>query len=235
MNRLSDHIHIDDLVADSDSHFIIDTTTRKISNVGNNKVILMQYDEKSERYSFDIDRYIEGHDLLDCNRVRVHFINVGSKNQKSPPGLYPVEDVHVKPDDDTKISFTWIISNGATMHSGSLQFLVSFECVEGEDVLYRWSTDIYSDIKISAGMNNDDATLEVYSDELLAWQHDMETNVLPLMVDERYIERDFATSGEVAAIFALEEGETGYVTLTPYEPVTDAEIDALFENQNGTI
>lgn len=42
--------------------------------------------------------------------------------------------------------------------------------------------------------------MEVYSDKLLVWQHSVETEVLPELVDKHYIERDFATLEEVAHI-----------------------------------
>lgn len=229
------HKHTDDIIKDADVHFTIDTTTRAISNGNNKKLTIMQYDNKSERYSFDIDRYIDEHDLMDCNRVQIHFINIASNKQKNP-GLYLVDDVHVNPDDENKVTFSWLISNTATMYDGTLNFLVSFECIDKEcdnvaecehddHILYRWSSAVYKNIQITVGMDNNNVVYEMYADELLAWETEMEkklltwqndrdvdlhewktnieTEVIPSTVDERYIERDFATSEEVAAIFNI--------------------------------
>ena len=198
------HIHTDDLIIDADEHFTINTVTRAISNASNQKVSLMQYDNKSERYSFDIDRYIDKHDLTKCNRVQIHFLNVGPNKQKHP-GLYLVDDVQVMTSNENKISFTWLISQDATLLNGTLQFLVSFECVDGDDILYRWSTSIYNAIQITAGMDNDNSIYETYADELLTWQNNMETDFIPNMITNLYIEREFATSEEVALIFGIEE------------------------------
>lgn len=201
---VTSHIHTDDIIVDADEHFTIDTITRAISNTSNKKVSLMQYDNKSERYSFDIDRYIDGHDLKNCNRVQIHFLNVGPNKQKHP-GLYLVDDVQVMTSNDKKISFTWLISQDATMLAGTLQFLVSFECVDGDTVLYRWSSAIFNAIQITAGLDNDNAIVELYADELLTWENSMETEFIPNLVNELYINREFATSEEVAQIFGIEE------------------------------
>lgn len=196
------HDHSDDIIVDADEHFTIDTVTRKISNAGNKKLSIMQHDHNSERYSFDINRIIDGHDLTLCNRVQVHYINIGS-NRQSHPDVYPVTDVKVNDKDTNKLTFTWLISGNATSLQGTLNFLVSFECIgkDGESILYRWSSDIFDQIKISGGMDNDDSLLELYSDELLAWQNSIESEYIPELVEEWYTGRNFATTEEVAAIF----------------------------------
>ena len=205
MSDIDHNIHTDGIVVDADKHFTINTTTRAISpDPEYKKLTLMQYDNKSERYSFDIDRVIDGHDLKNCDRVQIHFINIGSNKQKHP-GLYLVDDVHVNPEDSNKISFTWLISQDATLLSGVLSFLVSFECTDSETVLYRWSSSIFSAIQITAGMDNDNTVIEMYADELLAWEHQMATEVIPDLVDQCYVNRNFATSEEVAAIFNMSE------------------------------
>lgn len=201
MNELN-HIHTDDIIVDADEHFIINTTTRAISSASNTKLTLMQYDKKSERYSFDIDRIIDGHDLTKCNRVQVHFTNIGSNRQHND-ATYPVDDVQVNPDDENKLTFTWLIGEEATQYKGILSFLVTFECVDGDVVLYRWSSSTFNSIQISAGMDNNNAVFEVYSDELLKWQTRMELEYIPILVNQCYIEREFATSEEVGAIFNL--------------------------------
>ena len=203
MSVIDHNIHTDGIIVDADKHFTISTINRAITpDPEYKKLTLMQYDNKSERYSFDIDRKIDGHDLMYCNRVQIHFINIGSNKQKHP-GLYLVDDVHVNKNDDDKITFTWLISQDATQLSGVLSFLVSFECVEGDTVLYRWSSSVYNQIQITAGMDNDNTIAELYADELLAWEHEMATEVIPDLVDLCYVNRDFATSEEVAEIFSM--------------------------------
>lgn len=241
------HTHTDDIIKDADVHFTIDTTTRTISNGNNKKLTIMQYDNKSERYSFDIDRYIDEHDLMDCNRVQIHFINIASNKQKNP-GLYLVDDVHVNPDDENKITFSWLISNNATMYDGMLSFLISFECIDktcanidecehDEHILYRWSSSIYKNIQITTGMDNNNIIYEQYADELVAWethmdqelltwQNSMEIDYIPNLVDEKYVDREFATSEEVANIFDISDTED--VTATGTTEINENSTDRQY-------
>ena len=209
-----EHTHTPGFIVDSDNHFNIDIVTRAVTNANNKKLSLIQYDHNSERYSFDIDRYIEGHDILDCNRVQIHYINIASTNKAKYIGLYEVDDLKVHPDNDQKACFTWLISEQATRHDGLLCFLISFSCVKDNETLYRWNSAICNTITISQGINNNNAVTEVYADELLKWENYIVDNLdaleaelknitIPAMVDERYIEREFATSEEVSSVFAL--------------------------------
>lgn len=219
------HIHTDDIIVDADVHFTINTTTRIISNQNgehvNKKLSLIQYDNNSERYSFDIPRKIDNHDLKLCNRVTVHFINVGSGRGQSNPGVYivPINEIREHETDPEQLTFTWLISNEATMYSGVLKFLISFECIDGDKILYRWSTTTFDQIQIVPGMKNGDEVMEVYSDELLTWQNNMEFDVIPQLVDDCYIERDFATSEEVMLVLGVTNPpdllEKVYIDMTP--------------------
>lgn len=232
------HIHTDDIIVDAkeDARFVIDTTTRaiSISNAPKKKLTIMQYDNKSERYSFDIDRVIDGHDLTKCNNVQIHFNNIGS-NRESYSATYLVDDVHVNLSDENKITFTWLVGGECTQYSGILTFLVSFECLdEKANLLYRWSSSIYKDIQISSGMDNDDIVFELYSDALLKWQNEMEIEYIPKVVDQRYVERDFATSEEVATVLNLNKADdVTPIALILYEEVPNTSIDDLFNNQQG--
>lgn len=223
------HTHIDNDVVDADKHFTINTTTRVIvPDASNKKLTLMQYDNKSERYSFSIDRRIEGHDVMNCNRVTIHFINIGSNRQQNAR-TYSVDDMKPDTEDDNKVVFTWLISEEATQYNGVLSFLVTFECVEGDVVKYRWSSLIFNQIQIAAGMNNHNEVLELYSDDLLIWQNKMEIELIPILVDQCYIDRNFATSEEVGEIFSVSDPDTSpTVVIVSYQEVTDTSIDALF-------
>ena len=50
-------------VVDSDLHFAINPLTREITN-NSKKVKLMQYDHASEIFTFEIPRYVDGHDII---------------------------------------------------------------------------------------------------------------------------------------------------------------------------
>lgn len=234
MNELS-HTHTDSIIVDADEHFTIDTTTRSINCTTNKKLKLMQFDHNSERYSFDIDRIIDGHDLLDCDRVQIHFINIGSSREKHP-GLYLVDDVQVMSTDKNKLTFTWLISQDATSLEGVLSFLVSFECTDGDKILYRWSSDKSDSIKITVGMDNDNTIVELYADELLAWENYMQTEFIPDLVDKCYVEREFATSEEVAQIFDISNPDgTVETVIIPFEEITEYVDKAIVDNVNNVV
>lgn len=208
MSEIS-HVHTDDIIVDADVHFTIDTVTRLISNQNadkvNKKLSLIQHDIKSERYSFDMPRYIDQHDLMTCNRIQVHFVNIGTGRNQRSPGANEIKDVHVSETDSKKITFSWLIPYEATVYSGTLHFLISFECVDGANIMYRWSTSTYEDIRITAGMNNNNTIFETYADDLLTWQNSVVTDIIPNLVDECYINREFATSEEVAQVLGITE------------------------------
>ena len=162
---------------DADPHFSIDTITRAITNTTSKKVMLMQYDHNSERFSFDIDRNIEGHDVLDCDAVHIHFCNINSSSRDKFSGVYTVEDLQVHPADNTKACFTWLISENATQQVGTLNFLVTFSCMEDDELVYRWSSGIHSGISISTGMNNGEEISETYADVLLHWENEIKDHI----------------------------------------------------------
>lgn len=160
-------------VLDTDSHFIIDPITRSITNAASKKTLLMQNDHNSERFSFEIDRYIEEHDMLLCDKIELHFINVDSATKEKSIGVYEIDDFAINKDDATRATFTWLVSENATKYAGSLNFLVLFACTDGDQVVYRWNTAINNSIIIAKGMNNGEPIAEIYPDILLQWKNDL--------------------------------------------------------------
>ena len=74
-------------IIDSDARFTINPITRAILNETSRKTILIQGDHNSERYTFEMPMYVEGHDMTLCNRVEVHYLNIGAKKDQNS-GLY---------------------------------------------------------------------------------------------------------------------------------------------------
>lgn len=210
------HIHP---VTDSDKCFTIDPLTRTVSN-GSKKVILMKLDHNSERLTFAMPRYIEGHDMALSDKVQIHYINVGSNREKSC-GVYNVEDfktinsgvltyastpkldsngVLVVPEQESDASMddmvtgTWLISANATKYAGTLNFIVRFECNTGDVIDYAWNSGIYSGIIVSDGIYNSETVVEQYADILESWRED----IFSALGD------CFATTEEVQNIFANE-------------------------------
>ncbi len=158
-------------VYDSDTHFSINAVTRQIKNESSRKTTLIQGDHNSERFSFDLPRFIEGHDMMQCNQVQVHYINMLDEKTQNK-GLYEVTDLQISPDDQVVVC-SWLISQNATQLVGSLSFLIRFCCVEDGEVTYAWNTAICQSISVSSGISNTKEVTEPFPDILAQWKADL--------------------------------------------------------------
>lgn len=159
-------------VYDTDSHFQINAVTRAIINVSQSKVSLMQYDHDSERFTFEMPRFIDGHDMMLCNMVQVHYTNTGTSGQKTA-GVYEITDLEISAEDENILVCTWLISQNATQYVGKLDFLLRFICSTDGIIEYVWNTAVCSGISISAGMNNTDDVVDDYPDLFVQMQDDL--------------------------------------------------------------
>ena len=202
-------------VFDTDKHFIIDPVTRTIKNQSG-KLVLIQYDHNSERFTFECPRLVDGHDMSLCNSVRIHFINTGTGSAKSN-GVYEVDDLRISADDKNNITFSWLVSQNATQHVGKLNFIIRFSCVSEDAVIeYAWNTGIYSDIAISKSIYNGEEFIEDYIDVLEAWKQDLYSEGLKISSVEQ-------------TITSTEDGGVNVVTMT----MTDGST-IKFQIQNGS-
>ena len=165
------HAHI---VSDSDNHFIIDPISRQISN-NSRKTILIKTDHNSEQFTFELPRYVEGHDMSLSNKVEVHFLNINSKTRQTNPGIYNVVDFDIDAEDNTKVLGTWLVSREATKYPGSLNFVIRFSCLDDDNVeYYSWNTAIYTGITISDTIENTETIVEDYVDIFRQWLDTLE-------------------------------------------------------------
>jgi hypothetical protein len=124
--------------------------------------------------TFEIPRHIEGHDMLQCNVVQIHYINIDAQTRQQSKDVYEVTDMQVSPEDSNVVICSWLISHNATKYAGSLNFLVRFSCVGDQANLeYAWNTAIYSGISVSNGINNGEAVVEEYADILEQWYEEL--------------------------------------------------------------
>ncbi len=148
-----------DIIYDSDPHFTISPITRQIKNESSSKTTLVQGDHKSERFSFEMPRIIEGHDMSECNRIEIHYINSGISGE-SHKGIYDATDMHIHPDDSENVVFSWLLWDCVTKYEGKLAFAIRFACVKNDIVEYEWNTIPNDKIKISKGIDNSGETTE---------------------------------------------------------------------------
>lgn len=156
------HIHE---VYDTDVHFFINTITRKIVNTSEQNQMI-QYDHNSERFSFEIARYIDGHDMMLCDKVEIHYVNTDKVSKEENRGIYAVVDLQVSPEDNEMVIFSWLLSRNATEFVGNLQFQIKFACMTAETVDYLWSTDICTDFSVVKSICNTEYIVEQYADAL---------------------------------------------------------------------
>lgn len=144
-------------VRDSDRHFFIDPSTRSITNYSG-KAVLSQYDHDSERFTFEVPRYIEEHDMSLCDRIEVHYTNITRNKKEQNNDVYIVSDMTF--DNDT-VFFDWLVSSNATGLIGSLKFSVTFLCHDEDGkTVYNWGTDIFTDVTVIERLRNTPIVLE---------------------------------------------------------------------------
>lgn len=161
-------------VYDTDTHFLINPTTRAFYNESPSKNTIIQYDHNSERITFEIPRQIEGHDISLCDVIQVHYINIDAVTKEQNCGVYAVEDMQISPDDENIVILSWLVSGNATKYVGSLNFLIRFACSAEDGTLYYvWNTAIYSGISVSSGIYNGAVVAEEYADILAQWEKEL--------------------------------------------------------------
>lgn len=238
-----EHNHV---VYDSDVHFLIDPTTRKIRTETSRKTTVIQFDHNSERFTFDIPRYIEGHDMSKCNKVEVHYLNVDAKTKDEKRGVYVSDDLAISETDASVVSCSWLISSNATQLVGTLNFIVRYCCVEGGIVTYAWNTAVAS-VAVSTGIDGGDFVATEYADVLETWKAELfnagyinastmqnDLSVLKSRMDTFASLKDGSTTGD-AEVLDIRVGADGTVHKTAGDAVRDVDcrMDATKERKYG--
>lgn len=160
---------------DMDTHYIIDPENNMaITNANSVKNSLQLGDHDSEIFTFEIPRYIDGHDMTLCDVVRVHFINTSTDKMDTSKDVYKVKDMHVDEEEPGFLVFTWKISGNATMYAGNLSFRILFACSDGNGgYSYKKWTSVFKDVYILDGFDNGEAVVADYSDILEQWEKEL--------------------------------------------------------------
>lgn len=155
-------------IIDADAHFVVNAITRQIENKTPSKITLMQNDHNSERFTFSVPRYIEGHDMLEVSKAEVHFLNGDSV------GIYGMKDLAIDPKDENKVICSWLLANNATKNVGLLDFSLKFTCFDDDGITpnYVWNTVIFSGISISKSLDNSGTVAEDNVDVLEQWRQE---------------------------------------------------------------
>lgn len=179
-------------VIDVDAQFTVDAITRNIANDNLTKNVLMQGDHNSERFTFAIPRYVDGHDLLLCNNVQVAYINseTSGKGKRYSTGVFLVSDLDIHPTKKDYLICSWLISSNATRYAGALNFMLVLSCMNGEQIAYRWKTNVFEGIYVAASLDSDLVFEDEYVDVIEQWKNSvMEhfTNYVEVGLDSRAV------------------------------------------------
>lgn len=156
-------------VYDTDTRFIIDPLTKVAKNTAK-KTTIAQYSHNSERVTFELPRYIEGHDMSLCNYAEIHYQNIDANTRQHNSGYYIADDLQIYPNDEEKVVCTWLISNNGTQFAGLLNFALWYVCKEGDEITYAWPTLINSELTIGTGLKASDLVLKEYVDIIEQWK-----------------------------------------------------------------
>ena len=164
-------------IVDSDRYFEIDPVSRQIKPLGK-KTSIVQFDHNSERFTFSIPRYVEGHDMTECTNIEVHYSNIDADTKAENIGVYPITDMQTDPSDEECAICTWLISQNATQKVGLLKFSIRFTCVDKDaTILYSWNTSIFASIIVMASLYNPNQIVKEYADVLAAWKKEFDTTI----------------------------------------------------------
>ena len=168
------HLHS---IYDNDAHFCIDPVTRRIKEDTSLKTLLAQGDHNSERFTFELPRIIEGHDMSLCDKVEIHYLNGAN------PGVYEVDDLQISPNSDDVVIFSWLISNNATQLAATLAFAIKLACTSDGVVDYAYNTLPYEKVNVGKSINNGEVIIQEYADILAQWKQELSDAATNVKVD----------------------------------------------------
>lgn len=227
------HIHN---IVDTGKRFIINPASRAITTE-NDELILSQGDHNSERYTFELPRIVEGHDMNLCNRVEIHYDNISKSKKEVSEGTYIIDDMVTNGD---AINFSWLISGNTTRLYGTVQFWINFVCIENDEIIYSWGTDVFKGVRVLANNRNTDTVVAKFPDVLELWKKEVVDEVVTGIPKEdildavnKYLDNHpvVGEPGEdgISPTISVEEIEKGYKI-----SITDVNGTTEFELLNGT-
>lgn len=219
-------------IVDSGKHFVIDPLLRTITTETGN-LILVKGDHNSKRYTFEISRLVEGHDMSQCNRVEIHFDNISNGSKEVNEGLYIAKDVVTE---DETVHFSWLISGNVTQFAGTISFWINFVCTNDDDeIIYAWGTDVFKKVTVIDNNRNTEEVIHRFPDVLEQWKKEVIEDMGSGVTNEQifaavsdYLDKHPVTSGSttIGTVKLLASNWTGEANLHSQVVV----IDGVTEN-----
>ena len=236
-----------DQIKDTETHFIIDPSTRAITNASAGNNIIVQYDHNSERFTFEMPRYVDGHDMLESTAVRINYRNASSNNLSKTNGVYLPDDLAISEADENTLTFSWLLSSAATQFIGYLHFSIQFLCHDddGETVIYRWNTGIYKDITVIESIDNLEEISGNPNDALVAYKNEIVTEVMTISanavkakaIGAKVTIKDMSPNTHSLRVQLRSDTITDFkgVTLKRYGATEDELLETYTANADGTV
>lgn len=150
------------IIRDDDNRFIIDGSTRAITNLTGNTPSVMQFDHNSEVLTFQMPRFMEGHDMSLCDEIKVLYKNTeegtGASTRPVIADVDTINDIEID-ENENCIVFSWAIPEFATLYPGKIVFQFKFVCYgypKSVEPNFKLYSDQYSFIEVRPSLDVSD-------------------------------------------------------------------------------
>lgn len=135
------------VIKDKGEYFVIDPAAYAVRVPTTHRIIGTEENHLSEQITFVCPQIIDGHDISQCGRHYVSWLNT-----EGTPGH---DELKIDRIEDDNVYFAWDVRNGLTLKKGVVQFSVHFEDMSSADGsrLYKWSTATCSQCEILGCIN----------------------------------------------------------------------------------
>lgn len=125
-------------VADTEEAITVNEATRDFTFGANfNPIVGVVGDKKSEMVTFKVPRFIDSHDISECDTHKVFWANIETNNE----GEDEIAEVKVSETDENIVLLGWLIDDDVTQDAGPLAFSLRIaDHNEEGQVIYRWKT-----------------------------------------------------------------------------------------------
>ena len=138
------------VVVGSDRHIIVPDNLKKLG---------VQYDHDVNTVTFKGPRYSDGRDMFTMN-IYVNYMRTDGYMD-----AYPCTNVEVCDDDETFMTYDWVITRNVTEIHGALTALVCAKRVDADgNEQNHWNSEVCTDFYVSAGMEVEGTILAQHSD-----------------------------------------------------------------------
>lgn len=168
---------------DDDPHFTIEPDSRSIVYLSSDKLILVHNDHNSEKYTFEIPRMVDGHDMYACTSIQIHYTNIDAINTDQRYSDYhEVEDKvnTIDASGNDIVSFSWTIADYATQYVGTLSFAIKFVCKNSRGKIeYSWGTTPFTGVTVSSTIDAiDDEFIERNAEIIDRWYAEITSSII---------------------------------------------------------